>query len=737
MVKGLGKIKQCLCFCITIILYVCLTYVTIFAEEEPIIRINNYTNEYELGTYIEILEDSDQELTISDVSSVQYEKQFIRSNSEKMNYGITDSAYWIKLTFINEEVSEKNMYLEISTPYLDDIMLYKENQNNIFEVVKAGRKYPFNQREIKHRNYILPLTLQPNQIETAYLRVETNSFLKIRAKLWDPFTYAEKDSTTSYLLGLYYGSMLIMALYHLFLFISLRDKTYLHFSFFIFNLGLVQLVGDGFAYQLLWPYNIWLESKALPFFITFTILSSILFMKSFLTTYEHTPRLDKILKALIMVLTGVAFMTLLIKGNIAMRIALFFSPITTIAIIVTTIIYLTKVRKGIYYFLLVWLAFIMGSMSYILEIFGILSPVIISVNVLKVASAIGVLLISLWVGNRMKLMKKEKEKEEKEKLLLKTMHEITKKLTSTLYLDELLDIIVKSMLEIINYKNATLILNNNGDFYIVAREGEFGWNKANKYLPAFAEDEYFLKVVKEKNVLVFKDVDFSAYGVEQKISTYISIPILYHKRVLGLVAIFSTTYEPPTDYEKEILFDLASQAGVAIENARLFSEIRTLAILDGLTGIYNRKHFFELAEREFQRAKLHQYSLSIIMIDIDRFKNLNDQYGHIIGDNVLKLIVEKLNDSIRKTDIMGRYGGEEFVVALPQTTKDEALKIAEKLRYTIEKSKLITKKHGILSLTISLGVASISEESKEISDIIEQADKALYQAKDMGRNLVC
>ncbi len=737
MIKSFGKMKKCLWICITIFLYVCILFASIFAEDESIVHINNNMNEYELGTYIEMLEDSDRKLTIDDVTSGEYSSQFIRSNREKINFGLTDSAYWIKLTFENEEALEKNMFLEISTPYIDEIELFNENQHNIFEITKVGTKYPFYQRISTHRNFVLPVTFQPNQLKTIYLRLESDSFLEIKMKLWETYTFTQKDGIYLFLLGLYYGSMLIMVFYHLFLFISLRDKTFLHFAFFIFNLVLVQLVDEGLAYQFLWPYNIWLESRSLPFFIILSILSSILFMRSILWTAKYTPRIDKMLKALLSCLSVVAVVMLLINARISIRIALFFAPIAIVATIVPIIIYLTKVQKSIYYFLLVCFTFMVGSLLYLLEIFQILPHIFIARDMLKIGSVLGVLLISLRVGNRIKLMKNEKEKEEKEKLLLKTMHEITKKLTSTLNLDELLDLIVKSMLEIMHYKDAALILNDNGDFYMVAREGELGRNLVNKYLSAFVEDEYFSQVVKEKNVLVFKDVDFSPYGVSYKTSTCISIPILYHNRVLGLVALYSNTHEPPTNYEEEILFDLASQAGVAIENARLFSEIRNLAILDGLTGIYNRKHFFELAEREFQRAKLHQYSLSIIMIDIDRFKNINDQYGHLLGDKVLKLIVKKLKETIRKTDILGRYGGEEFVIALPQTNKEKAYKIAEKLRHTIETSKLITKKHGILSLTISLGVASISEETKEIGEIVGEADKALYEAKEQGRNLVC
>jgi diguanylate cyclase (GGDEF)-like protein/PAS domain S-box-containing protein len=170
----------------------------------------------------------------------------------------------------------------------------------------------------------------------------------------------------------------------------------------------------------------------------------------------------------------------------------------------------------------------------------------------------------------------------------------------------------------------------------------------------------------------------------------------------------------------------------------IYHEVQRLAAQDPLTDCYNRRRFIELANMEFQRAVRYGRPLSLFMFDIDHFKKFNDRHGHPTGDRVLCALVDVCNHSLRNTDILGRYGGEEFIVLVPETRAPEAVKAADRLRGLIADMKVVTDQ-GELSITVSMGVARLRENAGNIQSIdhmIKQADKALYKAKADGRNCV-
>jgi two-component system, cell cycle response regulator len=174
------------------------------------------------------------------------------------------------------------------------------------------------------------------------------------------------------------------------------------------------------------------------------------------------------------------------------------------------------------------------------------------------------------------------------------------------------------------------------------------------------------------------------------------------------------------------------------ERVQLYQEVKRLANQDVLTGCFNRRYFMELAEQEIQRSMRYKRPLSLLMIDIDHFKNVNDRYGHQIGDQVLCNLVLLCQKQLRNVDTLGRYGGEEFVVLMPETASEGAMVASERLLGKIEKMKINTSA-GSLSITVSMGLACLDrgfDETHTLDTLIQSADKALYAAKDAGRNRV-
>ncbi len=158
-----------------------------------------------------------------------------------------------------------------------------------------------------------------------------------------------------------------------------------------------------------------------------------------------------------------------------------------------------------------------------------------------------------------------------------------------------------------------------------------------------------------------------------------------------------------------------------------------LTIRDSLTGLFNRSHFFELAQAEFDRADRYMNDLSVIMIDVDHFKHINDHYGHLSGDLVLEMVARLARESLRNIDIIGRYGGDEFVALLPQTTIKGAFQAAERLRVRVAETPIMAQDQ-IINLTVSLGVALYDVQCATLEQLFDRADQMLYQSKRDGRN---
>jgi diguanylate cyclase (GGDEF)-like protein len=224
--------------------------------------------------------------------------------------------------------------------------------------------------------------------------------------------------------------------------------------------------------------------------------------------------------------------------------------------------------------------------------------------------------------------------------------------------------------------------------------------------------------------------------VSQKPRAVLAVPILREHHLLGLVTAVDPEEGAFSDEDVEALSALALQAGVAIENARLHRVVERQAVTDALTGLANRRQFYEVLGREYERAQRFGQPVSLILLDIDDFKLINDSRGHLAGDAVLHSVAATLAEVIREIDLAARYGGEEFAVLLPQTGPDGAANLAERLRTEIAARSIRFGTEEITGVTASFGVAAGPVNEQTQIDLIASADAALYQAKREGKNHV-
>lgn len=184
-----------------------------------------------------------------------------------------------------------------------------------------------------------------------------------------------------------------------------------------------------------------------------------------------------------------------------------------------------------------------------------------------------------------------------------------------------------------------------------------------------------------------------------------------------------------------VVAPLASSTVIRLlfELEKAHTRVRTLAVTDELTGAYNRRYFFEIAESEFERAVRHSLPLSVLLIDGDNFKHINDLHGHLCGDQVLQNLCRLCSSTIRQHDVLARYGGEEFILLLPHTDTHGAQVLAERIRSRIADNPLVYEGQQIF-FTVSIGIATLESGIYQFSKLVDNADQALYRAKGSGKN---
>jgi diguanylate cyclase (GGDEF)-like protein/PAS domain S-box-containing protein len=212
-------------------------------------------------------------------------------------------------------------------------------------------------------------------------------------------------------------------------------------------------------------------------------------------------------------------------------------------------------------------------------------------------------------------------------------------------------------------------------------------------------------------------------------------PLLLDQDVLGALSLEASAKSAFTADDLRVLVSFAATATAAIRNAQLHAEVQKLAITDVLTGLYNRRGFFELGRHEIERTRRFGHPLSTIWVDVDNFKHINDTYGHHIGDRVLKAVAECLRTNTRDVDILGRYGGDEFAILLPETDLLLAGNVAERLRHQVTLTS-VTVDGAPVDVSVSIGVSKATEETNTLELLLKRSDAAMYAAKQAGGNCV-
>ncbi len=325
------------------------------------------------------------------------------------------------------------------------------------------------------------------------------------------------------------------------------------------------------------------------------------------------------------------------------------------------------------------------------------------------------------------------------------LKDLTEKLSLSLSLEDTSNTLSTEVGKLFGHKDVTVIL-----YLFHSTTGELGLSASQKgqmqvNLKAKKGDIFDQFVVKTLHPLLVEDAnsdfrfDLEKMDTEEQrlIRSMISAPLLVGDKTLGILRVDSPIPHHFNTDDLRFLRTISDVTSIAIENAQLYEHLENLAIRDGLTGLFLRRYMVDRLDHEINRERRKSAELSFMMIDLDRFKQYNDTFGHMAGDIVLKTVAKALEEHFNKPgDLVCRYGGEEFCVLLPDCSKEEAIELANSFRKKIESREIVLRRQKT-HVTTSIGIAVFPKDAIVREELILKADAALYKAKESGRNKVC
>lgn len=403
---------------VILLIFGAISYVT-YAQDDitsatPPLVLTDGQDRYPLGLYLEILEDPTKQLTIADVTGPAYNGQFIPSNSEMANLGITTSAYWLRFTVDNRATQPIPWLLEMQFSSLIWLALYTPGPDGAFVEKQTGYTLPFSSRDAPHHNFVFTLPLPVNTTQTFYLRID-NPAMNLPLVIWSEAAFAVKNQLEYLWLGLFFGSMLIILVYNLFVFVVLRDRNYLYYVLFIGSTMLFYAAVNGLTNQYLWPEATWVTFFIIPVTGDLTVLLLIKFTTVFLSTRRQMPKLHLGL-TIIMLLLAVLVPITIVRGATTDTVGLWLL-LTNIAAILMLLTGFSAWRRGYRparYYLLAW-SFLLMALA--LDSFGLVTKMSISfaltslhfVNMEMIGILLMVTLTAFALADRINILRQERE----------------------------------------------------------------------------------------------------------------------------------------------------------------------------------------------------------------------------------------------------------------------------------------------------------------------------------------
>jgi len=374
------------------------------------LMLNQGSGKIHLGLHLELLEDPQKQWGIQDVMSAEMSQKFTVSKVKIPNLGLSKSAWWARFEVENPVAKTQERLLEIPFSFMESIDLFVVHENGEVESVSSGHRFPFAQRPLHNRNFVLPLELRPNSKTTVYLRVSTDNRLFLPLILWNKVEFGNKTKIDIYSLGFYYGALGMMLIFNLFIFLLMRDRTHLDYALFLLARGFFYFSLNGFAFMLLWPENPWLHSISPALTACATVYFALQITQSFLGTMRFTPILHRLMNwnKLAAVLFAILILFPFFKPLIPLTLVL--SIICTLLMLFGSVEYILRGYRPALLFLLARLFPFLGITILFLSMLDIMPTYLPeTIIILQFSSLLEFILILLALVQRMHLSHIEKD----------------------------------------------------------------------------------------------------------------------------------------------------------------------------------------------------------------------------------------------------------------------------------------------------------------------------------------
>lgn len=546
---------------------------------------------------------------INDIKNID-KTEWTKNENTSQNFGQVIAPLWFKFKLKNTDKNDQQLYITLNYPHHDFINIYYANETNIIKEIRTGDFLPFKTRENTEPNFIFPVPNSYTQLDI-YISIQSEGLLKLPLFLKTQTQLNEQTKNFNVASGIYFGAVTIMIIFNLFIWVTVKDKSYFYYLVYIICSASFQCTLAGLSFQYIWPDSPLFNQYGIIIAANLTAISAAIFMQKFLGINYSTTKYDQIwINILIGCFTLIALSSAVVSYHFALQMLFLGAALMVLTGFYVGVKYWLKGVRSARFFALAWFSYLFFVILYLLDSKQLINSSILSEYYLAIGSLVELCLLSVAFADK---LNSEKE------LRVKAQN-------------ELLDSQIKMNLD---------------------------------------------------------------------------------------------------------LDTLVKHRTIELEEANI--QLKALSVTDGLTQLKNR-YYFDLAFiKEFKRAAREGWPFSVIMIDIDYFKRINDEYGHLFGDYCLVKSAELIQSIVhRPSDTVARYGGEEIAVLLPNTTLDGAIKLAEKIREHFRETEF-TNSDISQFLTVSLGVSSCNPKPKhqdKALQLLETADQCLYKAKENGRDQV-
>ncbi|MCG8611636.1 MAG: diguanylate cyclase [Pseudomonadales bacterium] len=567
------------------------------------VLLNAELKRVEVGQQVEVYEDASGELTISELT--QYSIPWQIHTDNVVNKGYSDSAWWIRFQVYNAG-PVTDWLLQIAYPVLDDIQIYEVVDGQVRNQWQLGDKYPFAERNVENRNFVVPFHLPEKAQVQLLIRVHSSSSIQVPISFWQPLAFFEDDARNSWFQGGFFGALIIIAVYNLLLFLGLRDVVYLFYVGYVVCMALFSAGIGGWAYQYLWPEEQLWNDRILLFVLTLTLFFGMAFSARFVVRFL-SDRVNRLQSIAIAVSAVLVVLSLLIDyAQLIQWVVVFSVAVSAWAIFLGVVAWYRKIPAARWY-----------TLSW-----GIL--------------ACGVLLLGL---------------------------------------------------------------------------SKYGFLPSNRFTNYAIQIGILLEVI------------LLSFALAERIANERALRLRAQQRALEI--------------QRLATLELETRVADRTRELQLANEkLQTLSDTDQLTQLGNRRYLEHFMSREIARAVRYGRVMAVFLIDIDHFKTINDEQGHLVGDDCLREVALRISTVVRETDLVARYGGEEFCVVLLEPDSKRACDVAERIRRAIADTAINTR-GGAVNLTVSIGCCvGIPQGDTPMQAYLEKADTELYHSKHQGRDCI-